>query len=156
MAEVRRRTGRPRHLIRQPGWERRLVAWAECTVGRPFAWGTADCAVLAAEAIAAITAQPDLHAGALRGVRPYSSRFGALRSMRETGCASVRLYGMGLRQVAIPYLQHGDLVVSLSPGEALEDVSVVVSGRLLGVPHGEGSVVQWYAIESARDFGLRI
>lgn len=127
-------------LLRQPGWERRLVQWASYSAGQPFEWGVTDCAQLALNAIRAMTIPDEWQP--LADVRHYATRLGALRAAKQSGGIKAHLARLGLREVRLRYLQQGDIVVvPASKGNALEEASVWVSGRLLTAVEGHG--VYW-------------
>ena len=141
---------RVRTLVRQPGWERRLVAWAESVAGAAFEWGVVDCAQLAIGAIEAMTLT---RIGA--DVRPYSSRFGALRAMVDSGGVIATLSRIGLRDVDVQYAQQGDIIVAPPwDGNALEDASILVSGQLLAVV--EDGAVHWTEGWNAGAVAMRV
>lgn len=137
-------------LLKQPGWERRLVAWAEYTVGQPFKWGVTDCASLVADAIHAMTLSlTGQHAKS--GVRGYSTRLGARRADVKTGGIRQHLRSLGLREVDVRFCQQGDIIVTpRKTTREMEHAMVVVSGMLLDSRETEGSAVRWAPLSEAR------
>lgn len=70
---------------RYPDWPQRLAAWIEAHREKPFAWGTNDCAIFAADMIEAITGRD--FAVAFRG--RYKSKVGSMRILRAHGWADL-------------------------------------------------------------------
>ena len=137
-------------LLKQPGWERRLVAWAEYTVGQPFRWGVTDCATLAANAIHAMTLSRSGQR-VTHGVRGYSTRLGARRADIKSGGISAHLLSMGLHPVDVRFAQQGDILVTpRRTTREMEHAMVVVSGMLLDSRESEGSAVRWAPLSEAR------
>lgn len=68
-------------------WRERLAAFVIARRNVPFAWGAADCCLMVADAVQAMTGED--FAISLRG---YRSRFGALRALRRNGFASVAAF----------------------------------------------------------------
>lgn len=107
MAIARRSRGA--HVIRVPGWERRLAELELAARGRSFAWGMHDCCTWAAECVHAVTGQDVL--ADLRG--RWRTEPEAAAVLRELG---------GLRQAVtqrvgteplptVLLAQRGDLVL---------------------------------------------
>jgi hypothetical protein len=71
----------PRQLTRLADWPLRLEAFVAARQQQPFAWGTQDCALFAADAVQALTGV-DVAPPALRCHRHARA---ALRSMRAQG-----------------------------------------------------------------------
>jgi hypothetical protein len=69
---------------RAPDWRARLADLVTARRHDPFAWGSRDCCLWAADAVEAMTG--DDFAAPLRG---YSTRFGALRKLKRAGFARV-------------------------------------------------------------------
>lgn len=103
-------------LTRKPHWATRdFHAFLSRRCEIPFAWGTNDCALFAADAIEAITGT-DI-AAAFRG--KYSDQAGALATVKEV-CGGVSVVDAAawcaaqyeLEELASPLMaQRGDLVV---------------------------------------------
>lgn len=72
-------------LSRLPDWPERLADTIEAARGRPFSWGSHDCATFASDCALAVVGR-DLN-GSARGA--YASRLGAARYLRSLGCACV-------------------------------------------------------------------
>ncbi len=85
---TRRRAVTPPALMtfaRLPGWEDRLHALVEERRHRPFAWGSHDCGLFAADSVLGTTGL-DFMDG-LRG--HYDSALGATRILQRHGCADI-------------------------------------------------------------------
>ena len=67
-------------MYRISDWRIRLAALIVERRRQPFVWGTSDCCLLAADGVRAMTGFD--FAGAMRG---YTTRFGALRSLKRAG-----------------------------------------------------------------------
>lgn len=96
-------------------WPKILAEKIQDARGKPFAWGTHDCALWAFEVVAALTGID--HVAEVRGT--YDSREGALRCLASTwGCGledSVTLL-LGEPLPSPLYAQRGD-VVSIGTGD---------------------------------------
>lgn len=94
-----------------PGWETRLIALIAAAHGRPFLWGTQDCATWAFDARAALTEQPSA-AEAWRG--QYQTALGAEKVMRRLGWPDRVAMGCDLLGAPLPsplFAQRGDLLL---------------------------------------------
>jgi hypothetical protein len=95
-------------MKRRADWPRRLYDAIEAARGRPFAWGSHDCAAFATAVAAELTGEDPV--AALRG--SYQSAFGAERLMAEYGGLPglvTHFYG---EPVTIHYAGRGDLVLA--------------------------------------------
>ena len=96
---------------RTSGWEVRLYEQIEAATGRPFAWGSHDCATWAFDVAASLTGQPSA-ADAWRG--RYRTARGAERVMRGLGWPDRLAMGCALLGEPLPsplLAQRGDLVL---------------------------------------------
>ncbi|MBP1806456.1 DUF6950 family protein [Rubellimicrobium aerolatum] len=108
-------------LLRRPDWQARLVAVLAAARGRPFAWGTWDCALFTAACVEAMTGE-DLSAP-FRG--RYRTRAGGLRVARAAGLADhVAVFAARLPEVAPGLARPGDVVVMA------EDALGIAQGRM--------------------------
>jgi len=99
-------------MTRLPDWPDRLSALVARAHAQPFAWGTHDCCLWAADAVQALTGHDP--AADLRGC--YSDATGAMRALRAVG----GLLGAGRRT--------GTRLAG--PGHARDgDVALVSDGR---------------------------
>lgn len=106
--------------MRRRDWEGRFAAFVAERRGVPFAWGSNDCCLFAADAVLAITGTD--HAGVLR---VHTSALEAARLVAQRG---------GLRQIATDALGS-----AVAPAMAtVGDVVLVVNGgrELLAVCNG--------------------
>lgn len=105
-------------MARHPDWPARLAAYVDAARDRPFLWGTHDCALFAAGAVAALTGQDP--ATGLAGT--YADAAGAARILKALGAADVEhLATLRLGPPVPPALaQRGDVVSVATPhGHAL-------------------------------------
>jgi hypothetical protein len=98
-------------LMRFHDWERRLLDWAEASVGQPFVWGVTDCHALA------LAALDVMYGGSVRPIPTspvWSNPTVALRLYREWNPAGfLPLLGATVRPLG--YVQRGDLVLEPIP-----------------------------------------
>lgn len=112
-----------RRLVRLPDWPERLAAHIESRRRAPFAWGSNDCVLHAADGVLAMTAV-DLAAGNRR----YKTQIGAMRILRPIG---------GLQALVAEYLQQHDTARLSQRGDV---VVVALEGRdTLGLVVGNGT-----------------
>jgi hypothetical protein len=110
--------------MRQPGWEFRLVAYANSQVGRPFVWGETDCYSLVREALECVY-DADLLPHII-----YTSKAKATTAARAFPQPGAALSDFGAVRVPLPNAQSGDVL--LMPGDdglGLPRFAVVVDGR---------------------------
>lgn len=124
-------------MMRARGWEIRLVDYAEAVIGRPFAWGTTDCAMLARDAVRALCNDSSFG----NDVPRYSTRLGAARAFRKVGGVVEYLVRAGAVAIDPAHRRPGDIIVVKTPD--LDSSFVVLDARLLGVEQGD--VVKYYA-----------
>lgn len=99
-------------MTRLPDWQDRLTALVAHAHRQPFAWGTHDCCLWAADAVLALTGRDP--AADLRG--RYADATGAMRALRAMG----GLLGAGRRAG----------IALAGPGHARDgDVALVSDGR---------------------------
>lgn len=98
----------PLALARKGDWQTALSAYiAECE-GRPFAWGSHDCAMFAAGAVLAMTGT-DI-AAEFRG--RYSTEAGSVRALKRYGHGTLEAtLDAKLPAVPIGFARRGDLVM---------------------------------------------
>ncbi len=134
-------------MSRLPGWRGRLMGYVARERARPFAYGSADCALFAAGAVAAVTGR-DIAAG-WRG--RYTTEAEGRRALGVEGFIDhIDLARCLFARVAASQAQTGDLaVVATRRGPALG----VVSGSqvLVRTERGLGAVDL-----AAADYALRV
>lgn len=119
-------------LIRHPGWRGRLAAYLGTCAGRPFEWGTHDCALFAAGAIEAMTGEDP--GAAFRG--RYRTFKGGLKALQKVGHADhVALAVALLDEVPPAFAQAGDLAMIQTPEGAAMGI---VQGHRIYVLRPEG------------------
>ena len=112
------------NLTRRPGWEGRLSAYVIGCMGKPFAWGTLDCATFAAGAVEALSGE-DI-AAPFRG---YTTELGGMRKARAAGYADHEaIFADRLRPVPLSLLCEGDVVAVEQEGRV---GMAVVSGAIV-------------------------
>lgn len=94
-------------LTRYPDWPLRLAHSIEARRSRPFAWGTNDCAIFAADMIEAITGRD--FAIAFRG--RYKSKAGSVRMLRAHGWADLADLADAHLKRCTDRPQRGDVVL---------------------------------------------
>ncbi|MGD9538559.1 MAG: hypothetical protein AB7P52_11585 [Alphaproteobacteria bacterium] len=94
---------------RLPDWPERLSDAVEAARGRPFSWGTHDCALFAADCARAITGHDPL--AAVRGT--YGTAQGAARVLRRLGGDDLGALAALVGGPAIPvaWARRGDWVL---------------------------------------------
>jgi len=124
-------------MRRREDWPERLGAVVDAARRRPFEWGRFDCALFAADAVAAMTGE-DL-AAPFRG--RYRTRAGASRALRRAGYESLEALCMALlgQPLDTPTLaQRGDVVL-LEAGNGPQ-LGVCVGAQAAAPCEGEGLV----------------
>jgi hypothetical protein len=122
-------------LVRLPDWDQRLVAFTRSVLRRPFEWGGHDCALFAADAVAAMTGF-DLAAD-YRG--QYASEEEAWEFLASLGYFDLEaLAAARLPRRSIAEARRGD--VALAAGEfgdflAICDGETMVGPSARGVSH---------------------
>lgn len=119
-------------LTRVPGWEHLLAAFVRARMATPFAWGVNDCALFAADAVAAITGV-DLAAD-LRG---YTSAHAANSLLlARGGLSEIATRALGA-PVGISQVRDGDLALVMQAPRRTA-LGVCVSHNLVAGPGGAG------------------
>ncbi len=113
-------------MLRRHDWNERLVDYANSVGGKPFKWGTTDCAYLARNALRAMYGK-DL----LRGMGRYATSASALKAARQVGPLGAYLRDKGFSKVRPNFAQSGDIVVFKGLTRGHPQIGVVVSDRLL-------------------------
>lgn len=94
--------------MRVQGWESLLADHIQEAYGRPFAWGTHDCAVWAARWVRTCTGQDFVSAWEGH----YTSELGAARLMRKRGYGHVEdIADERLTAVPVTLAKRGDLLL---------------------------------------------
>lgn len=96
-------------LTRFPDWPERLAAFLASRHDMPFAWGSNDCAIFAADCILALTGED-----AAKAWRGYKSALGARRRIQKAGGMSG--FAAGLEAVPILRANRGDIVLATCEG----------------------------------------
>jgi len=117
--------------MRPHDWPERLHAFIEARRRSPFAWGSNDCCIFAADWVLGCTGVD--HAAELRG---YSDEKGALRRIRKAG--SLRAFAQALKEKPPAFAQRGDVVLVLI--EERETFGVVSGNGLYCAPGPDGLV----------------
>jgi len=118
-------------------WRSALFAALDAHRGKPFEWGVHDCAILAADAVAAMTGE-DL-ASPYRGL--YASAAEATALLEENGFAdAVALAASRFEEIAPAKASVGDLAAVPVGGNSVPIALQGVGGLALGVV--TGAVVQ--------------
>lgn len=100
-------------MRRLPDWPARLDAAIEAARARPFAWGSMDCCLFAADVVHALTGED--HAAAFRG--RYASRREAVALLATLGGLEAVLTSvLGPRLAQARQAQRGDVVLTRTPG----------------------------------------
>ena len=118
-------------MIRVPNWDNCLVEWAAVQVGRPFAWGTADCATLLREGLVVMYGQDHLPP-----VAGYMNLLAARRRLEAVGGVAHQLMLLGAVSYPAEFSQTGDVLIipEFGEGETVL-VALVVRARMLTTFH---------------------
>lgn len=135
-------------MRRRPDWRIALHAAIEDHRREPFVWGERDCALFAADCVAAMTGE-DL-AAPFRG--RYATPRGALRILRAAGHADlVALVSARLDPLAPMRAHAGDLVVFATEGPFGVSLGIVQGERAaVRLDGGIGSLPRLDAIKAFR------
>lgn len=112
-------------------WPEQLAAFIEARRTLPFAWGSNDCALFAADAINALTGVD--HAATLRG---YKTERGAASRIKKAG--GMRAFAAALTEKHPGLAQRGDVVLVINEGR--ETFGVVCDGGNWCAPGVSGLV----------------
>ncbi len=133
-------------ITRVPDWRVRLYAALEGHRGHAFQWGSHDCALLAADAVLAMTGV-DL-AAPFRG--RYATLIGARRAMHAAGYDDqVAIAAAQFREIHPAYAQVGDLAVV--PNDDGWEALGVVTGPVIQVFARDG-LAAWPLDRATRAF----
>lgn len=124
-----------RLLTRPVGWPIRLREYASELRGRPFAWGSTDCASVVRGAVEII-----LGSDPWTELYRYTGEPGARRCFARAGGFAGALTTAGAVTVPLGYAMQGDVVVTDSDEHAGQ-VEVLVGGGVLGAATESG--VYW-------------
>jgi hypothetical protein len=101
--------------MRMPDWQGRLLACLAAAENKPFAWGTHDCCVFAADCVQAVTGDDPLSHWRGR----WRTERGAARVMRSVGggglaqAAETLARECGWPLVAVAQAQRGDVALAV-------------------------------------------
>lgn len=126
--------------MRRKGWEQALAAYTRAALARPYAWGSQDCALFAAGAVAAITGED--FAAEFRGA--YNDADSARRLLTQLGCVDVGdLASRYLPEIDPPEARRGDIVMidgQFGPFLAVVDGRTAVGPAARGLTHSPVSM----------------
>lgn len=100
-------------MKRREDWPERLHAAILLRTGKPFAWGSNDCILMACSLIEAMTDHDP--AASFRG--QYTTQTGATKAIQTAGSPSLEKLvetiaaNNGMKEVGIKFAQRGDLVM---------------------------------------------
>jgi hypothetical protein len=122
---------------RLPDWPARLMRFLSEQRAAPFAWGTADCCTLAADAVLALTGRDPM--AAYRG--RYRSETGARRLLaRHGGLEGLLRHVLGEPMANPKLAQRGDVGLAAAGAEGAPICCVVTSQGLACRQPGAGLV----------------
>jgi hypothetical protein len=113
-------------MFRQRDWSSRLQKWAAAQQGKPFVWGSTDCAALARAALIEMFGEEiSVHLPYWDNVR------GAALILQARGSVGSILEELGAERTSVPFMRVGDLIVSAEPEEDVghESVMVCIEGQ---------------------------
>lgn len=114
-------------------WQLRFEAFIASRLGAPFAWGSNDCAVFAADCVQAITGQDPAPAG----LRAHSTEKQALRALkRHGGVAGIATAVLG-QPVPVSQANVGDVVLCKA---GRRDMLAICNGSTAFAPSARGLV----------------
>lgn len=105
-------------MQRRDDWASRLIAVIDAADNKPFAWGTQDCALFAADCVQAMTGED--FAAPFRG--RYDTALGSVRALKMLGMASLEAYVISVlgEPISATMAMRGDVVMVDTPeGQAL-------------------------------------
>ena len=91
---------------RRDNWPKLLAQFIEARRAQPFAWGSNDCCIFAADWVEICTGED--HAKVWRG--RYTSALGAARVLDEAGGVEALVDALGLQRIAPKLAGRGDIV----------------------------------------------
>lgn len=113
-------------MLRVRDWDVALVQFASTMQGKPFKYGTTDCAYVVRGALKAMYGK-DL----LRGMGSYRTLRDARKLAKSVGSVPAYLKEhLGCKRIRRNFTQAGDIVV-LPGDERLPSLAVVVGGKLM-------------------------
>lgn len=131
-------------MNRRHDWPEQLAQFIDERRHAPFAWGTNDCALFAADAIERMTGV-DL----AKHLRGYKTERGALGKIRKVG--GLRNFAQDLTDKHPGMAQRGDVVLANMEGR--ETFGVVVGGGVYAAPGPDGLVFRPMS-EAVAAFGV--
>lgn len=112
--------------LRLPGWPARLQDFVQAERGRAFRWGSADCCLLAADAVQALTGRDP--AAPWRG--SYTDEAGARALLEEHGgLRGLISTALGPATNLPAMAGRGDVGAALLPGMGGEEIACVVTAQ---------------------------
>ena len=96
-------------MPRHKDWPERFYAFVEARRFMPFAWGSNDCALFAADCVLALTGVD--HA---EGLRTYTDEAGAAEVIRRAG--GMRAFAARLAHRELALAKRGDIVLAVTAG----------------------------------------
>jgi hypothetical protein len=122
-------------LRRYPDWQVRLEAFVRERRGKPFAWGSHDCALFAADCVEALTGER-----LLPNMRGYSTAKDALLLIEKAGgLRGIACHALG-GFIAPKLARPGDLVLLAVEGDHFPEALGVCNGST-ALAQGERGVV---------------
>jgi len=93
-------------LARRDNWPKLLAQFIEARRAQPFAWGSNDCCIFAADWVEICTGED--YAKTWRG--RYTSAIGAVRFLDQAGGLEALVDALGLNRVAPQLAGRGDII----------------------------------------------
>lgn len=109
-------------LQRFPDWPERLTAFLDARREMPFAWGSNDCALFAADAILEMTG-----VDVAKRLRGYKTEAAAARRIKKAGGMKGLALSCGGKEKPVGFAQRGEIVIGM-----------VVDRETFGVVSGDG------------------
>lgn len=138
---------------RLPGWERAFVDVMERHLAERFAWGVSDCLIVPADLCLGMTGVDPM-----KGLRRYTTEFGALKVLAKIGCTSVEdALERAFPSIPVLMARRGDCGVleEVSDGKPWLSTLIVMGDRAIGKgPHGPVSIPT-HKLKSAFAIGAR-
>lgn len=122
-------------MTRHNDWPERLASFVQGRLGAPFAWGSNDCCLFAADAIQALTG--DDPGAALRGT--YTDAAGAVQVLAGRTPADLATELLGAPLATPAFARRGDIVCQEIDGRQTLGVCV---GEQWCAPGDDGLVFQ--------------
>lgn len=134
-------------MTRYPDWRLRFDAFMTARLRTPFAWGSNDCALFAADCVREITGE-DL----AQGLRSHRTATQAARVIRRHGgLAQIAARALG-PSCSVGDAVQGDIVLMPQPHGQRELLSVCLGGDQVAAPmaHGMGLMPRELALQAWR------